>query len=93
MKYSGVSEASRTKLFHNIIQQVCFPSVETSTCRRAFAAERFPVTANMLCTGPPVGGKDLFKVNSGVGTYFKTRRTKDSLWLTTVVYDCNSQLM
>lgn len=68
---AGWGRASSTKLFPNILQEVCLPVVETSTCRQAFAREGFPVTHDMFCAGPAAGGKDVCKGDSGGGYIFQ----------------------
>ena len=68
---AGWGRTSATKLFPNILQEVCLPVVETSACRQAFAREGFPVTHDMFCAGPAAGGKDVCKGDSGGGYIFE----------------------
>ena len=68
---AGWGRTSSTKLFPNILQEVCLPVVNTSKCREVFAREGFPVTYDMFCAGPAAGGKDVCKGDSGGGYIFQ----------------------
>lgn len=68
---AGWGRTSSTKLFPNILQEVCLPVVDTASCRQVFANEGFPVTHDMFCAGPATGGKDVCKGDSGGGYIFE----------------------
>ena len=68
---AGWGRTSITKLFPDVLQEICLPVVETSTCREVYAKEGFPVTHDMFCGGSAAGGKDVCKGDSGGGYLFQ----------------------
>lgn len=52
--------------------------VATNTCRNVYQREGFSVTHDMFCAGPPAGGKDVCKGDSGGGYIFQD--PGDSRW-------------
>lgn len=75
---AGWGRTTSTLLFPNILQEVCLPVVNTSACRQVYRNEGFTVTHDMFCTGPPGGGKDVCKGDSGGGYIFQD--PGDSRW-------------
>ena len=52
--------------------------IATNSCRQAFSKEGFPVSFDMFCAGPPGGGQDVCKGDSGGGYVFQD--PGDSRW-------------
>nr|WBB44917.1 mannose-binding lectin-associated serine protease precursor [Chrysogorgia stellata] len=75
---AGWGRTSSTKQFPDILQEVCLPVVATNTCRNVYQREGFSVTHDMFCAGPPGGGKDVCKGDSGGGYIFQD--PGDSRW-------------
>lgn len=75
---AGWGRASGTKLFPNILQEVCLPVVNKTLCRVVYAVEGFPVTDDMFCAGPATAGKDVCKGDSGGGYIFQD--PEDDRW-------------